>query len=305
MPKPPCFDEPIAAKSNAMGAGGEPSMALPCGATFVSGAFAGALSRTCTAPLERLKFMQQVGQSVDGVACLYRRGGMLALFRGNSANVLKTIPEMGIKFTAFEATQSWQRSSRGAGVSPGIGERLVAGALAGATSCVFTYPLEVVRTRMSIGPHYRGVADCAMQLARLEGPRVFWQGFGASLLGIMPFCAIDLTLYSASKECLTSARGGAEPSSVDLLCVGAFSSAVAQVVTYPLALARTLLQAQGLPGHPTYTGVVDALAQTVQRGGGVRALFRGLRPNMFKAVPSLSMTYVVFEATKKRLLADE
>jgi solute carrier family 25 phosphate transporter 23/24/25/41 len=67
------------------------------------------------------------------------------------------------------------------------------------------------------------------------------------------------------------------------------------VVTYPLALAKTKLQAAGMPGHPArYTGLVDCLRQTV-RDGGPRALYNGLLPNLLKAVPAISISYVVFE----------
>lgn len=67
------------------------------------------------------------------------------------------------------------------------------------------------------------------------------------------------------------------------------------MVTYPLALAKTKLQAAGMPGHPArYTGLVDCLRQTV-RDGGPRALYHGLLPNLLKAVPAISISYVVFE----------
>lgn len=278
-------------------------------ATFLAGAAAGAVSRTATAPLDRLKIMRQVGAPVDGVLCLYRQGGLPALFLGNQANVIKSVPELGVKFMAFDTvtTMLQQRRSR----EPGHGghgtcsmsERLLSGAVAGALSCIAIYPLEVAKTRMTLGNSaHHGLGSTLASIVRIEGPMALTQGLGASLAGIVPFCALDLALYSSSRDWVRRRSGGAEPSSSALLACGAFSSLCSTVATYPLALIRTLLQAGGSEGYVRYDGVVDCARRTVTEGGGVRALFRGLGPNLLKAVPSLSISYVVFENVK-RLLA--
>jgi solute carrier family 25 phosphate transporter 23/24/25/41 len=253
---------------------------------------------------------------VHGVLCLYRQGGVPALFLGNSANVIKSVPELGVKFLAFDRISAMQqqrrqaqdpRSGSSSGGSGGSGssmsERLLSGALAGAASCVAIYPLEVAKTRMTLGhTAYRGLGETLAAIIRTEGPVALTQGLGASLAGIVPFCAIDLALYSASKDYVQRRSGGAEPGSGALLLCGAFSSVCSTVATYPLALIRTLLQAGGSEGFVRYTGVVDCARQTVAQGGGPLALFRGLGPNLLKAVPSISISYVVFENVK-RLLA--
>ena len=94
------------------------------------------------------------------------------------------------------------------------------------------------------------------------------------------------------------------------------SSAVAQVITYPLALAKTRMQVAGMGGRsprvrieyglapvvrPEYSGLLDCLRQTV-RGEGVRGLYAGLVPNMLKAVPAVAISYTVFETSKKQLI---
>ena len=159
--------------------------------------------------------------------------------------MIKAIPETGIKFMAFEAmTSVLQR--RGSRVTPTFAERLISGAMAGAASCVSIYPLEVIKTRMALA-HYSSVGDCARSIVRREGAAALWQGLGASLLGIVPFCALDLALYTSAKESIAKATGS-EPSSLVTLLCGANSSAIAQVATYPLALIRTNLQAAGMPG---------------------------------------------------------
>ena len=56
-----------------------------------------------------------------------------------------------------------------------------------------------------------------------------------------------------------------------------------------------------MPGHPhVYTSLLHCLSSTYARGG-VRSLYSGIVPNMLKAVPSISLSYVIFEQTKRWL----
>ncbi len=72
------------------------------------------VSRTFTAPLDRLKLFFQV-QSLQGhnftISSCYRHmvneGGMLSLWRGNGTNVLKIAPESALRFFAFEKVSNY------------------------------------------------------------------------------------------------------------------------------------------------------------------------------------------------------
>ena len=91
------------------------------------------------------------------------------------------------------------------------------------------------------------------------------------------------------------------PGAVTLLGMGAFSSTCGQVVAYPLQLVRTKLQAQGMEGRPQrFTGIFDCIHQTVQ-ANGVRGLYKGIGPNFLKAVPAISISYLVYEKTSRYL----
>ena len=78
-------------------------------AKVYSGSIAGGVSRTATAPLDRLKTIMQAappGQPqtglLEGLRSVYRQGGVRAFFQGNTANVIKIAPETSIKFVAFD-----------------------------------------------------------------------------------------------------------------------------------------------------------------------------------------------------------
>lgn len=75
---------------------------------LIAGGIAGAVSRTCTAPFDRLKtVMQAVGsrkqiEILGGFKYMLQEGGLTSLWRGNGMNVIKIAPEVALKFTFYE-----------------------------------------------------------------------------------------------------------------------------------------------------------------------------------------------------------
>uniref|UniRef100_A0A671KCM6 Calcium-binding mitochondrial carrier protein SCaMC-3-like n=1 Tax=Sinocyclocheilus anshuiensis TaxID=1608454 RepID=A0A671KCM6_9TELE len=115
---------------------------------LMAGAVAGSVSRTGTAPLDRLKvFLQVHGQKSDkgnvwrGLRAMVKEGGLTALWRGNGINVLKIAPETAIKFLAYEQIKRLMRGSKEGGTLK-VQERFVAGSLAGAMAQTVIYPIE-------------------------------------------------------------------------------------------------------------------------------------------------------------------
>ncbi len=145
---------------------------------MLAGGVAGAISKTATAPLEVLKMqLVQAGQlsTLQAARHVWHTHGLLGFFRGNSLDVLRTMPSKAVELAAFDAykalLQHWSRRSALAGelqagqsCSSGRGDRgllggvlpdsvigAVAGALAGATAQAVIHPLETIRTRMAVG----------------------------------------------------------------------------------------------------------------------------------------------------------
>ena len=95
-----------------------------------------------------------------------------------------------------------------------------------------------------------------------------------------------------------------KPPHLFILGAGMVSSTIAQVVSYPLALIRTRLQAQGVKGQPIkYKGMLDVLFKTVRREG-VGGLYKGIVPNLFKLAPAAGISWYIFEETKLLLGVD-
>ncbi|XP_059406646.1 calcium-binding mitochondrial carrier protein SCaMC-2-B isoform X6 [Carassius carassius] len=272
---------------------------------LVAGGGAGAVSRTCTAPLDRLKVLMQVHASRSntmgiggGFAQMIREGGLRSLWRGNGINVLKIAPESAIKFMAYEQIKRLIGSNQ---ETLGILERLVAGSLAGAIAQSSIYPMEVLKTRLALGRtgQYSGITDCAKHIFKKEGLTAFYKGYIPNMLGIIPYAGIDLAVYETLKNSWLQryATDSADPGVFVLLACGTMSSTCGQLASYPLALVRTRMQAQATQeGSPqmTMTGLFRHIVWTE----GAIGLYRGLAPNFMKVIPAVSISYVVYENLK-------
>ncbi len=198
---------------------------------LVAGGFAGAVSRTMTAPLDRLKIILQVQGSHGVVASfmrMWKEEGIRGCWRGNGANVVKIVPEAGVRFLAFDRIKTLVVRDPN---QPTIGERLLSGGLAGITSQIAIYPLEVVRTRLAVSnaSQYGGMSDAFLSTLRNEGITALYRGISPALLGIFPYAAIDLGVYDMLKTAYCKAYDTKQPDVTTLLSCGAISSLSGQL----------------------------------------------------------------------------
>ncbi|KAF9546421.1 hypothetical protein EC957_009770 [Mortierella hygrophila] len=158
------------------------------------------------------------------------------------------------------------------------------------------------------------IRSVAREMWQQAGLRGFYRGLGPSLVGIFPYAAIDLSVfetlkfgYMRWKAGLQEGDDGSEEKALDrpsvfvLLACGTISGSVGATSVYPLSLVRTRLQAQGTPQHPqTYTSTLDVFRKTYERDG-IRGFYKGMVPTLTKVVPAVSISYVVYEYSKREL----
>ncbi|XP_026124832.1 calcium-binding mitochondrial carrier protein SCaMC-2-A isoform X1 [Carassius auratus] len=281
---------------------------------LVAGGGAGAVSRTFTAPLDRLKVLMQVHGShgnnmciVSGLAQMIKEGGMRSLWRGNGINVIKIAPESALKFMAYEQIKRLMGSSQEAPL--GISERFVAGSLAGVIAQSTIYPMEVLKTRLALRKtgQYKGISDCAKHILKGEGVSAFYKGYVPNMLGIIPYAGIDLAVYETLKNTWLQRYGteNTDPGVFVLLACGTASSTCGQLASYPLALVRTRMQAQAVLSGAAVEGAspvsMTGLFKQIMKTEGPAGLYRGLTPNFLKVIPAVSISYVVYEHIKSTL----
>lgn len=243
---------------------------------LLAGGIAGAVSRTATAPLDRLKVylitsihdpepgirrLSGLRGLMDGVVTLYRQGGLHAFWVGNGLNCIKIFPESAIKFLSYETSKRMfakyvDHVSDSRDIS-GL-SRFLSGGIGGITSQLAIYPVETLKTRLMSSEtsrqNTRGMAflgRTATEMYKQGGVRAFYRGLGAGLVGVFPYSAIDMSTFEGIKLFYIRYTGHEDPGVFSLLAFGSISGSVGATTVYPLNLVRTRMQASGTPGHPT------------------------------------------------------
>ena len=133
---------------------------------LLSGAVAGATSRTVTAPMDRVKVLLQANASLGGekvtsirqaARLILAEGGLTAFFRGNLVNCVKIMPENATKFVMYDFAKDHFVSNK---VDMNVMQRFMCGAFAGVCSSVAVYPFEVLKTRLAVTPGCFMEKDC-------------------------------------------------------------------------------------------------------------------------------------------------
>jgi solute carrier family 25 phosphate transporter 23/24/25/41 len=144
------------------------------------------------------------------------------------------------------------------------------------------------------GGEYRGILDCIRcTWTHGGGIRGFYSGFVPNLVGIIPFQGTYFGFFFFLTGKYEENHNGCKPDAHTQLLYSAMVSTVSVWVSYPFNLVRTKLQMQGVNGRPNlYKGMADCFRVTHLHEGW-RGFYRGLLPNYFKALPSLSISLVL------------
>ncbi|KAL6560308.1 Mitochondrial adenine nucleotide transporter adnt1 [Orobanche gracilis] len=264
--------------------------------SLVAGGVAGGVSRTAVAPLERLKILLQVQ---------------------NPHNIKYNGTVQGLKGILYMYQQ--QTGNDDAQLTPVL--RLAAGACAGIIAMSATYPMDMVRGRLTVqtekSPYqYRGMFHALSTVLREEGFRALYKGWLPSVIGVVPYVGLNFAVYESLKDYLIKSKflglvDDNELGVVTRLACGAAAGTVGQTVAYPLDVIRRRMQMVGWKNASSivtggtkapleYTGMIDAFRKTV-RHEGFRALYKGLVPNSVKVVPSIAIAFVTYEQVKELL----
>ncbi|KAJ3507402.1 hypothetical protein NM208_g15963 [Fusarium decemcellulare] len=281
------------------------SVSQPVVAAFCAGGVAGAVSRTVVSPLERLKILMQV-QSVgrdayklsvgQALGKMWKEEGWRGFMRGNGTNCIRIVPYSAVQFSSYNFyKRNIFENYPGADLSPL--SRLICGGIAGITSVFFTYPLDIVRTRLSIQSasfaelgerpqKLPGMWATLVHMYKTEGGMsALYRGIIPTVAGVAPYVGLNFMVYESVRKYLTP-EGEQNPNATRKLLAGAISGAVAQTCTYPFDVLRRRFQINTMSGMGyQYKGITDAIRVIVMREG-VKGLYKGIVPNLLKVAPN-------------------
>ena len=289
-------------------------------ATLIAGGIAGGASRTSVAPLERIKILFQVqGISAgskpvlhtsvtESLRSLVQRDGVRGLWKGNGLNCVRVVPSSAIQFGAYALYKQLLFGAKAGQQNLPTYQLMVAGGLAGATSTVCTYPIDLVRARRTVDFRDavpKNLVASWVDIWRAEGAHGLYRGVLPSLCGIIPYKAVDFAVFDVLKRVCRRNKIGVDEKGdcrpLTKVCVGGIAGVCGMTVAFPFDTVRRNLQVATLKVRheekleTTMSGSMRAITLNWTRPLN---LYRGLWPNYLKAAPSVGISFATFEAVR-------
>jgi len=291
---------------------------------FLLGGVSGAVSKTLTAPIERVKLVIQTQDANPKIRSgevprytgigncfsrIYSEQGAAAFWRGNFTNCIRYFPTQAFNLSFKDSIKKmFPKYSPKQDFGMFFAVNMASGGLAAAGSLTIVYPLDYARTRLAsdVGSGkktFDGLFDCLKKTA--SGPKGFFSlyaGFGVSLGGIIPYRGFQLGAFDTIV--------GLNPWKNDTGMMGFVSTfAAAQTaiiagagISYPFDTVRRRLQMQAekpVEQH-IYKGTVDCLKKIAAEEGIAAGVYKGFVANALRSVGG-ALVLVLYDRAKNYL----
>jgi len=287
---------------------------------FLAGGVSGAVAKTSTAPIERVKLVIQTQDAnpkiISGevprytgiVNCFTRvakEQGIAAFWRGNLTNIIRYFPTQAFNFAFKDSIKNiFPKVDKNNEFFKFFLVNMASGGLAGAGSLLIVYPLDFARTRLAsdVGGKERqftGLADCLKKTVQSGGFTSLYNGISVSIVGIIPYRGVyfglfdTLSGYNPYQKDESNIRRAASK-----FGCAQFSAIAAGYASYPLDTVRRRLQMQS--GKPesewVYKGTLDCFGKII-KDEGTTALFKGAGANALRTVGAALVLVLYSEIT--------
>ena len=280
-------------------------------ALFLAGGTAGALAKTCTAPLDRLKIIMQIssanqqtaaakaaasGGLIPAFIAIGKSEGIKGYWKGNVPQVIRILPYSTAMLNSYEfyKQQFGGDQYRETGKLP-VASRLMSGALAACTATLVTYPLDIIRLRLSVDPNMTTMTQVCKAIIKEEGAKAFFKGLPATCLSISPYSALNFCMFDLIKKAIPG-----EETAQTVATASFIATMLASGTCYPLDTIRRQMQLKS----SSYANVFDA-GKAILARDGVGGMFRGFVPNVIKNAPNKSVQLTTFDMFKRKIKESE
>jgi len=288
----------------------------PFVADFLMGGVSAAVSKTAAAPIERIKLLIQnqdemlkqgrLDRRYNGIADCFRRTtadeGVVSLWRGNTANVIRYFPTQALNFAfrdTYKAMFAYKKDRDG--YAKWMFGNLASGGMAGATSLLFVYSLDYARTRLANDAknnkkggdrQFNGLVDVYKKTLASDGIAGLYRGFMPSVVGIVVYRGLYFGMYDSIKPVVLV--GSLEGNFLASFLLGWTVTTGAGIASYPLdTIRRRMMMTSG--EAVKYKSSIDA-AQKIIAAEGVKSLFKGAGANILRGVAGAGVLSIYDQA---------
>ena len=271
---------------------------------FLMGGVSAAVSKTAAAPIERVKLLIQnqdemikqgrLSEPYKGIGDCFSRvikeEGVVSLWRGNMANVLRYFPTQALNF-AFkdQFKRMFGYSQAKDGYWKWFAGNLASGGAAGASSLAFVYSLDYARTRLANdnkaakkggSREFNGLVDVYVKTIKSDGVVGLYRGFNISCVGIIVYRGLYFGMYDSLKPVLLT--GNMKDSFIGSFLLGWGITIGAGLASYPIdTVRRRMMMTSGQAVK--YKSSMHAFSEII-KNEGTKSLFKGAGANILRAV---------------------
>ncbi|XP_058102905.1 ADP,ATP carrier protein 3, mitochondrial-like [Magnolia sinica] len=271
---------------------------------FLMGGVSAAVSKTAAAPIERVKLLIQnqdemiksgrLSEPYKGIGDCFGRTikdeGFIALYRGNTANVIRYFPTQALNFAFkdyFKRLFNFKKDRDG--YWKWFAGNLASGGAAGASSLLFVYSLDYARTRLANDAkaakkggerQFNGLIDVYKKTVKSDGIAGLYRGFNISCVGIIVYRGLYFGMYDSLKPVVLT--GQLQDSFLASFLLGWGITIGAGLASYPIdTVRRRMMMTSG--EAVKYKSSLDAFSQ-ILKNEGAKSLFKGAGANILRAV---------------------
>jgi len=274
---------------------------------FAAGGVSGAVSKTLTAPIERVKLVIQTQDANPKIksgevprytgigncfARIHSEQGMGAFWRGNGTNIIRYFPTQAFNLAFKDSIKAmFPRYNSKTEFWQFFATQLASGGMAGACSLSIVYPLDYARTRLAsdVGSgkkQFNGLLDCLKKTANsAQGPLALYNGFGPSVAGIVAYRGAQFGLNDTIMAFNPYAKDFGFIAVCSKFVVAQIAVTASGLVAYPFDTVRRRLQMES--DRPVadrmYKGTIDCGAK-ILKTEGFGGMYKGALANIFRGV---------------------
>jgi len=287
---------------------------------FLAGGVSGAVAKTCTAPIERVKLIIQTQDAnpkiisgevarytgiVDCFSRVSKEQGIKAFWRGNFTNIARYFPTQAFNFAFKDSIKAmFPKVDKNVEFGKFFFINMASGGLAGAGSLCIVYPLDYARTRLAadVGSgkqQFNGLVDCLKKTVAAGGIKSLYNGIGVSITGIIPYRGVYFGLFDtlSGYNPYQKDENGVIRAGSKFACAQ-FSAISAGYASYPFDTVRRRLQMQSEKPKEewVYKGTGDCFKKIIAEEG-TGALFKGAGANALRTVGAAMVLVLYSEIT--------